>query len=265
MKLNRYSILSGKQMLLLLAAFFAVSALLVLAAMSLPDAIRTITLEPSAKLPINCTDRARGVVSLTFDAASGDESVDALCDILTKNNITATFFVTGEWADRYAESLSKLHKSEQEIMNASDGRMSLVALKRDRVIKRINAGCDKIQAVTGKRPMFFRPNDGQYDERLLDTIKMLKMFPIGCDVDSFDIKGLDKEGIIKRVLSLTSTGSIIKFSVDGKFTVQALPEIIGKLKAKDISFIPVSQMVYTAEDYALDRDGRQILLTYTGE
>lgn len=250
MGLGSYHIFNKRQALLMLAAFFILSALSVLAVFSVPTAIRTIMLEEDAKLPINCTDRAGGVVSLTFDAYLSGERMGEICSVLSKSNVKATFFVTGELVERCTDSILELHRNGQEIMNASDQRLGLVSLRRQKIINRINGGCDMIQAVTGIRPALFRPSDGLYDETLLEAVKMLNIFPIGCDVDSFDIVGLDKEGIVKRVTSLASSGSIIRLNADGKHTLEALPGIIEKLKEKEYKFIPVSAMIYT-DDYAL--------------
>lgn len=54
----------------------------------------------SAPAAIYCTDRPGKVVSLTFDAAWGDEDTQQLIEILGKYKVRATFFVVGEWVDR---------------------------------------------------------------------------------------------------------------------------------------------------------------------
>jgi len=48
------------------------------------------------RLPIYSVERDKKTVSLTFDAAWGNEDTGLLIDILSKYNINATFFVVGE-------------------------------------------------------------------------------------------------------------------------------------------------------------------------
>ena len=60
-------------------------------------------------LPIYCVQKDSKVCSLTFDAAWGNEDTQQLIDILGKYNIKATFFVVGEWVDKYPESVKALH------------------------------------------------------------------------------------------------------------------------------------------------------------
>src|SRR5437867_1490362 len=73
----------------------------------------TATAEPPSATPIPATLRygkevARGPVddpriALTFDCGAGSSSTRALLDLLKQNGVQATFFVTGEFADRYPD------------------------------------------------------------------------------------------------------------------------------------------------------------------
>ena len=65
-------------------------------------------------LPIYSVQRDDRVVSLTFDAAWGNEDTQALIDILGKYNVHATFFVVGEWVDKYPESVKALADAGNE-------------------------------------------------------------------------------------------------------------------------------------------------------
>ena len=61
------------------------------------------------QLPIYCVQRDDKTVALPFDAAWGNEDTQELIDILNKYNINATFFVVGQWVDKYPESVKALH------------------------------------------------------------------------------------------------------------------------------------------------------------
>ena len=47
-------------------------------------------------LPIYCVERDNKAVSLTFDAAWGNEDTQMLIDILGQYNVKATFFLVGD-------------------------------------------------------------------------------------------------------------------------------------------------------------------------
>ena len=57
------------------------------------------------QLPIYCVQKDYKVLSISFDAAWGNEDTQQLIDILGKYNIKATFFVVGAWVDKYPESV----------------------------------------------------------------------------------------------------------------------------------------------------------------
>ena len=92
---------------------------LFLAGLSLvPKAVMTATTQRD--LPIYCVQKDSKVCSLTFDAAWGNEDTQQLIDILGKYKVKATFFVVGEWVDKFPESVKALHDAGHEIMNHSD-------------------------------------------------------------------------------------------------------------------------------------------------
>ena len=254
-----YHVINRRQAIILLAVVFVIAALSVTLVSSIPAVLTSVITDPDTNKPICCTDRADNVLCLTFDTSRADEQIDPLLKILAQNNIKATFFVTGEWAERCFNSMKKLVDSGQEVMNASDKPSGMTSLFENDTINLINAGGDKIQAITGKRPIFFRPPDGEYDDNLLETLALLDIYPIGWDVESFDIKGLDTGAIIKRVVSQSASGSIIRFNTDGKNTLDALPSVIKQLNQKGYTFIPMSEMIHK-DNYTINRLGRQISL-----
>ena len=57
------------------------------------------------KLPIYCVDKKDKVVSISFDAAWGNEQTQTLLDILADKGVKSTFFLVGFWAEKYPESV----------------------------------------------------------------------------------------------------------------------------------------------------------------
>lgn len=257
MSIQKYRIMTKRHLAFAVLFIFLVAVIVVLAAAVIPYMYANATAAAKRKLPIYCTDRSNKVVSLTFDAAWGDEDTPQLIEILDKYGIKATFFVVGEWVDRCGDSVKALHEAGHEIMNHSNTHPNMPTLSRDKMIAEINACNDKIQAITGERPTLFRAPYGDYDNALVETVEMLKMYTIQWNVDSLDWKDLSPEDITKRVMSQVDSGSIILFHNAAKHTPEALPQIIEQLQAKGYSFLPVSEMIYT-EDYTINHEGRQI-------
>ena len=135
------------------------------------------------QLPIYCVARDQKVAALTFDAAWGNEDTQQLIDILGKYDVKATFFVVGEWVDKYPESVKALADAGHEVMDHSDTHPHMSQLSREEIQADVTACADKIEAVTGVRPTLFRPPYGEYDDKVITAVRALGMEPIQWDVD----------------------------------------------------------------------------------
>ena len=208
------------------------------------------------QLPIYCVQRDQKVVALSFDAAWGNEDTQQLIDILGKYDIKVTFFVVGEWVDKYPESVQALHEAGHEIMNHSNDHAHFNSLSSDEIVANINACSDKIEAITGVRPTLFRPPYGEYDDHVVTAVRGMGVEPIQWDVDSLDWKELSAAEITQRVTSKVQPGSIVLFHNAALHTPEALPGIIEALLRDGYSFVPISQIILTGE-YTIDHTGRQ--------
>ena len=65
------------------------------------------------EIPIYSVERDDNKIALTFDCAWNDDDIDSILDTLDKYNCKATFFVVGDWAEKYSESLKKIRKCRQ--------------------------------------------------------------------------------------------------------------------------------------------------------
>lgn len=135
------------------------------------------------QLPIYCVQRDQKMVSISFDAAWGNEDTQQLIDILGKYKIKATFFVVGDWVDKYPESVKALHDAGHEVMNHSNTHAHMNQLSSSEIIADVQACNDKIEAVTGVRPTLIRPPYGEYNDTVISSIRSIGMEPIQWDVD----------------------------------------------------------------------------------
>ena len=58
-------------------------------------------------LPIYSTECSDKKIAVTFDVAWENSNTDDLIRILKDNDAKATFFITGDWCDRYPEDVKK--------------------------------------------------------------------------------------------------------------------------------------------------------------
>lgn len=237
----------------------------VLAALAVGLAVAVLSTIPRAvtaaatqrDLPIYCVQKDSKVCSLSFDAAWGNEDTQQLIDILGKYNVKATFFVVGEWVDKFPESVKALHDAGHEIMNHSDDHAYFTKLSAEQIRAQLDSCNDKIEAITGVRPDLFRPPYGDYNDSVVSTVRDCGMYTIQWDVDSLDWKDPAPADITSRVLKRVQPGSIVLFHNAAKNTPAALPSVIEGLIRQGYSIVPVSQLILR-ENYSMDHTGRQV-------
>ncbi len=208
-------------------------------------------------LPIYYVDKEEKVISISFDAAWGNEDTDQLIQILNKYNIKTTFFVVGGWVDKYPESVKALYDAGHEIMNHSNTHPHMTQISTEKMKEEIKKCDDKIEAITGKRPFLFRPPYGDYNDRVVQTCRDMGHYTIQWDVDSLDWKELGVDAIIQRVTKRVKPGSIVLFHNAAKYTPAALPAILDTLTKDGYKIIPISQLIYR-DNFYIDHTGKQI-------
>ena len=210
------------------------------------------------KLPIYCTQNDKKQIAISFDAAWGNEDTGQLIEILAKHNIKTTFFVVGEWVDKFPESVKQLSSAGHEIMNHSDSHPHMPELSAEQMTNEINSCNDKIEKITGRRPTLFRAPYGEYDNTLIDTLSSMNMFCIQWSIDSRDWREdytVDK--IVNGVLNNVKQGDIVLFHNAAKHTPEALPIILEKLISDGYEILPISKLIMT-NNFTINHEGRQI-------
>lgn len=250
-------ILLRRKLLVVLACALAAATMFYV--VNYPEAVSASA--SNRQLPIYCVQRDQKMLSISFDAAWGNEDTQQLIDILGKYQIKATFFVVGEWVDKYPESVLALHEAGHEIMNHSNTHAHMSQLSREEIVADVEACNDKIEAITGVRPTLIRPPYGEYDNNVITAIRSIGMEPIQWDVDSLDWKELPANEICQRVVSRVGPGSIVLFHNAAIHTPEALPGIIETLLQEGYTFVPISQLILPGTyntDYTIDHTGRQL-------
>ncbi|MDD6160003.1 MAG: polysaccharide deacetylase family protein [Oscillospiraceae bacterium] len=245
-------VLFRRKTLAVLACILAAAAIFY--AVSYPSTVGAYATD--RQLPIYCVQRDQKVVSISFDAAWGNEDTQQLIDIMAKYGVKATFFVVGDWVTKYPESVKALHEAGHEIMSHSDNHAHFNSLSTQEIVDDLNRCGDKIEAVTGVRPTLFRCPYGEYDDHVILAVRSLGIEPIQWDVDSLDWKDLSASEITRRVTSKVQPGSIVLFHNAAKHTPEALPGIIEALLQEGYTFVPISQLILEGE-YTIDHTGRQ--------
>ncbi|MBR5774514.1 MAG: polysaccharide deacetylase family protein [Clostridia bacterium] len=237
-------------------AFVCVAVATIFAFCIATRAVSTAAAKQQRKIPIYSVGTQDKRVCLTFDAAWGNEDTGQLIEILAQYNVKATFFVVGEWVDKYPESVKALSDAGHSIQNHSDTHPHLPELSREQVIAELQSCNDKIEAITGVRPDLVRVPYGDYNNAVLEAAQSIGMYTIQWDVDSLDWKELSADEIHSRVTGKVREGSIVLFHNAALHTPEALPSIIEHLQGEGYELVTVGELIYR-ENYTIDHEGRQ--------
>ena len=192
----------------------------------------------------------------TFASPWGNEDTERLIEILAKYNVKTTFFVVGDWVDKYPESVKALHDAGHEVMSHSTHHDHYNSLTSSQIVADIQESCDKIEAVTGCSPTLIRCPYGEYDDHVISAIRSMGMEPIQWNVDSLDWKDRGTEDIIKQCTYRVDNGDIVLFHNDSNDIVNALPTVIKHYQGLGYTILPVSELLLDGE-YTIDVQGKQ--------
>lgn len=202
-----------------------------------PQVIETI---PAA------TDR----VALTFDACStfDNYSYDAQAiDVLEKEQVPATLFVSGRWALAHPEEMARLSKNPLfEIGNHAYIHPKMLDIPTERMRDELLFTQRVLFGFTGKLPRYFRPPYGVHNDALVLEAAKLGLVTVEYDVASGDSdKAIAADKLTAWVIEKSKSGSVVVLHMNGKgvHTAASLPEMIKGLREKGLTPSQVGQMV----------------------
>lgn len=171
-----------------IAVWFCI-LLAALAALGSFGAISVKTANEKRKIPIYCVQTEKKQVAVTFDSAWDDSDLDEILEALKKYECPATFFVVGDFIEKYPDRVKAMYESGNEIASHADTHPHMNALSRDEMIKEMD-GCDeKIRKITNQKDVLFRAPYGEYNNLLVQTCEDTKRFCIQWDCEALATVG----------------------------------------------------------------------------
>lgn len=185
------------------------------------------------------------MVALTFDATYGDNQTESLLTILANEGISATWFVSGIWAERYPELLRAVNAASHQIGNHSMTHPHMTQLNAEQMRSEIARATQAIESRVAQRVTLFRPPFGEYNQTLLNVAAEQGLRTILWTVDSLDWQEPppSPQEIANRVLGSVKNGAIVLMHNAGRNTPAAVPIIIREIRRRGFGFGTVSQVL----------------------
>lgn len=212
---------------------------------------KALTAEPTIKPTDDTTTKK---VYLTFDDGPGSQTGKIL-DILKKNHVKATFFVTGKEDASSKKIYQRIVKEGHTLAMHSYSHIQDVIYDSKEVfekdLKQINR-C--LYEATGVHTKFYRFPGGSSTQNtslpiqnFIDVLKKNHYLYLDWNVISPDINNANatKEQVVTGVMQgvdAYDTAVVLMYDVaDKPMTVKALPSIIKQIKAKNYELLPADE------------------------
>ena len=127
------------------------------------------TMSKAKLLPIYNVETNEPKVAFTMNCAWNADDIDAILSTLEKHKVHITFFMVGDWVDKYPEAVKKIANAGHEIANHSDGHKHVNNLNLEENEKEILACSEKIQKITGKPTTLYRGPYGEYNNTVIQA------------------------------------------------------------------------------------------------
>jgi peptidoglycan/xylan/chitin deacetylase (PgdA/CDA1 family) len=167
---------------------------------------------------------------------------------LRAENVPATLFPMGWWAQAFPDDMRTLAMLGFPIGSHGDVRLNLTGFSDDEVIADVRDSYVHIKEIIGAEPAaYFTPYAADMDERVRNLVARQGVLPVAWDVpaDDWDA-GITADYVYERVVPNVEDGSIVEFHLDGpasaESTAVALPRIVDALRARGFQFVTIQDM-----------------------
>ena len=186
-------------------------------------------------------------IALTFDDGPHPVYTRKILDLLDKYQIKATFFIIGENAGYYKETLKEIVKRGHEIGNHTFSHAIIKDKNIDDIMLEIEECRNAIYDICGENTVLFRPPGGLMSDVVSEGSELFENYDIILwSIDTMDWAHRKPEKIAEYVINNTKSGDIILMhDYIGKDspTPDALEIIIPSLIEKGYEFVTVGELI----------------------
>jgi peptidoglycan/xylan/chitin deacetylase (PgdA/CDA1 family) len=184
---------------------------------------------------------ARGV-ALTFDDGPSPEHTPRILDLLDEAKVKATFFVLGEKAEAHPELVREIAARGHALAVHGYRHDRLLSLRTPRsVAADVARALERVEAITGERPAFYRPPVGLTSPRVASALERFELVVVGWSVRALDgWAGARPEKVAARVARGLRDGAVVLLHDAAErddfrpASVEALPRILAAMRARDL-------------------------------
>lgn len=208
-------------------------------------------------LPIYNVQTDQKKVAFTMNCAWNADDIDSILKTLKENNTKITFFMVGDWIEKFPEAVKKIYQDGHEIASHSDTHPHVNNLSYEENIEEIEKSNEKIEKITGQKTKIYRAPYGEYNNTVIQAAQDKGYYTIQWNLDTLDYTGLTGDEMWNRLNEKLKSGDIILSHNGTKHTADSLDMLIKNIKQKGFEVVRVSDLIYL-ENYTINSNGTQI-------
>ncbi len=185
-------------------------------------------------------------VALTFDDGPDPESTPALLAALDAAGARATFFVLVDRAEQHPELLRAIAERHEVALHGPSHDTRLVFAAPARGAADLIAGQDRIQALCGQRPRWYRPPFGVLSPRLGAALARTELRLVWCSLRTGDGVGASPQAL-REACAVAMAGDILLLHEGPRAARTALPVILQDLRALGLEPVTVGALLESSE------------------
>lgn len=193
-------------------------------------------------------------IALTFDDGPHPRFTVEILDALSRGNMRATFFMTGQNLRSHKDLALRVHEAGHEIANHSLSHARCFFMGRKKTAAELKETSSLIEDITGHAASWFRPPYGIVTPAIFSACKQLGLRIVLWNVNSHDYAKRKQSGIARRVIKKIRPGAIVLFhechfwdpSKDYAPTVEALSEIAPFLAREGLRAVTMGSLIMEA-------------------
>lgn len=187
-------------------------------------------------------------IALTFNISWGEEKVYDILKQLDDHNAQATFFVSGEWAERHPDILEEIIDGKHELGMLGYRYKSYVEQDIDQVRKDLNEAQEIFTKLGYDDVNLLRAPNGHLNKEVVELAEDQGFQVVQWNVNPNDWKNPGTGVIIDHIMKETSNGDIILLHASdaAKQTADSLKTILPGLKNKGQEFVSISELMSQA-------------------
>jgi peptidoglycan/xylan/chitin deacetylase (PgdA/CDA1 family) len=195
-------------------------------------------------------------VALIFNIGAGFPPATDVLDTLENDQVPATMFVMGWWADHHGDLLKRIVGDGFAIGSHGNLPPELTGRADDDVASDLRTAAQAITRAAGAPPgPWFTPYAAAIDDRVRGIAASEGYLPIAWTVRSEDWRpDATADDVYHRVVTNAGDGSIVELHLDASTsldsTATALPWIIRDLRAEGFHFVTIPDMLQPCESSA---------------